>query len=190
MNVQFQNNTSKSYSWLKRGKSCSIRNINFTNSVNMVSAITSDGFSLWYLKSRTTNSKEIIRFLESLFKFIKITRGIEKYEIGVILDNWQTHRSELVANYVRKESARLYFIPAYAPELAPIETYFSRIKSLVIRESKHYDVNLKTKKGINLVSKVLQNITWDYIKALWRSYIRLLKDELRTVTNWTEGDHI
>ena len=190
MNVQFQDNTTKNYSWLKRGKSCSVENINFSNSINTASAITSDGYSLWYLKSRTTTSREIIRFIESLFKLIKITRGIEKDEIGIILDNCQTHRSKLVQNYAMKSLAILYFIPAYAPELAPIETYFSRIKSAVIRESKSCEINLKTKKWMDLVSKVLQNIRKDYIKSLWKSYIQLIKEELKSIVVSDDGDHI
>ena len=134
MKVLFQNNTKRCYSWLKRGDSWSINNIMFSDSINMISAIFSNGYSISLLKSSATTSKDIIRFLGSLLKFIKITTGIEKHEIGVILDNWPTHRSKIVENYVRKSLIRFYFLPAYAPELAPIETYFSRLKSIVTNE--------------------------------------------------------
>ena len=134
MKVLFQNNTKRCYSWLKRGDSWSTNNIMFSDSINMISAIASNGYSISLLKSSTTTSKDIIRFLGSLLKFIKITTGIEKHEIEVILDNWPTHRSKIVENYARKSLIRFYFLPAYAPELVPIETYFSRLKSIVTKE--------------------------------------------------------
>ena len=57
---------------------------------------------------------------------------MKKFEI--ILDNYKIHLSELVQNYEIKILARFYFILAYASKLAPIEIYFSLIKSSVIRK--------------------------------------------------------
>ena len=82
MNELSQINTTKNYSWLNRGKSCSVRNIHFINSINMISAIESNGTSLLYLKSSKTTSKEIIKFLETLFKLLKVTMGLEKVKLG------------------------------------------------------------------------------------------------------------
>ena len=81
MNAQSQNNTTKNYSWLKRGQSCSIKNIHFVNSINMISAIASNGTSLWYFKVSKTTSIEIIKFLKTLFKLMKITNEIENQKL-------------------------------------------------------------------------------------------------------------
>ena len=116
----------------------------------MISAIASNGISLWFLKASKTTSIEIIKFLKTLFKLMKITNGFEKSEIGIILDNWRTHRSRKIKDYNKRERVNLYFISAYKSELASIKTNFSRIKSTVIKESKSCELNLKSKEELIL----------------------------------------
>ena len=75
----------------------------------MISAIASNGISLWYLKASKTYSIEIIKFLKKLFKLMKILNGIEKSEIGIILDNWRTHRSRKFEDYEKKRKSKSLF---------------------------------------------------------------------------------
>ena len=116
----------------------------------MISAIASNGISLWFLKASKTTSIEKIKFLKTLFKLMKITNGFEKSEIGIILDNWRTHWSRKIKDYEKRERVNLYFISAYKPELASIKTNFSRIKSTEIKESKSCELNLKSKEELIL----------------------------------------
>ena len=48
---------------------------------------------------------------------------------GVILDNLAVHKSEKAAPYLRQRGAWFLFLPAYSPDLNPIEQAFSKIKA-------------------------------------------------------------
>ena len=158
MNVYYRIKTAKHYSWLQRGKLCSIRNIKYNNSLNIITAITSSGYSLSHLKYSTTKSDAIVGFLKVLLQFVWRVDGVEGSKIGIIFDNCQCHRTKLVREFVQKVSPRLYFLPAYTPELAPVKTYFSRLKNNVIKEAGSRSRNLKSNFGMDLIGKVIQSI--------------------------------
>ena len=46
----------------------------------------------------------------------------------VVLDNLGSHKSAEVRKMIRGVGARLFFLPAYSPDLNPIEQFFSKIK--------------------------------------------------------------
>ena len=48
---------------------------------------------------------------------------------GVILDNLAVHKSEKAAPYLRQRGAWFLFLPAYSPDLNPLEQAFSKIKA-------------------------------------------------------------
>ena len=47
----------------------------------------------------------------------------------VILDNLAAHKSETAAQILRKKGAWFLFLPAYSPDLNPIEMAFSKLKA-------------------------------------------------------------
>lgn len=49
----------------------------------------------------------------------------------VILDNVAFHKSERAAQMVKARGAWLLFLPAYSPDLNPIEMAFSKLKALL-----------------------------------------------------------
>ena len=139
------------------------------------------GYSFSLLKFRTTTSRDIEAFISALVWFIKLSKGFEGKEIGIILDNCATHRTKIIYELAKKKSIRLFYLPAYTPELAPIETYFSYMKNLTISKAGGDSINLKSKGGMKLVSEVIQSIKCDYIKSLWISYMNLLKEEVTKI---------
>ena len=46
----------------------------------------------------------------------------------VVIDNLGSHKSREVRKMIRDAGARLFFLPAYSPDLNPIEQLFSKIK--------------------------------------------------------------
>ncbi|MFC4625428.1 IS630 family transposase, partial [Daeguia caeni] len=46
----------------------------------------------------------------------------------VIMDNLGSHKSAAIREMIRAAGARLWFLPAYSPDLNPIEQAFSKIK--------------------------------------------------------------
>ena len=49
----------------------------------------------------------------------------------VILDHLGSHKSQAVRAAIRAAGARLLFLPAYSPDLNPIEQVFAKLKHLL-----------------------------------------------------------
>ena len=49
----------------------------------------------------------------------------------VVMDNLGSHKSKAVRNAIRLAGARRLFLPAYSPDLNPIEQVFSKLKTLL-----------------------------------------------------------
>jgi transposase len=49
----------------------------------------------------------------------------------VIMDNLGSHKSQAVRRAIRKTGAKLFFLPAYSPDLNPIEQVFAKLKALL-----------------------------------------------------------
>jgi transposase len=51
----------------------------------------------------------------------------------VVMDNLSAHKSERVRLLIEARGCELWFLPAYSPDLSPIEEAFSKLKSLLRR---------------------------------------------------------
>ena len=51
----------------------------------------------------------------------------------VVIDNLSAHKSERVRTLIEAHGCELWFLPAYSPDLSPIEEAFSKLKTLVRR---------------------------------------------------------
>lgn len=49
----------------------------------------------------------------------------------VVMDNLGSHKSEAVRNAIRAAGAHRVFLPAYSPDLNPIEQVFAKLKTLL-----------------------------------------------------------
>jgi transposase len=49
----------------------------------------------------------------------------------VVMDNLGSHKSQAVRDAIRAAGARRLFLPAYSPDLNPIEQVFAKLKSLL-----------------------------------------------------------
>ncbi len=49
----------------------------------------------------------------------------------VVMDNLGSHKSQAVRDAIRSAGARRLFLPAYSPDLNPIEQVFSKLKTLL-----------------------------------------------------------
>ncbi|HET6224295.1 MAG TPA: IS630 family transposase, partial [Dongiaceae bacterium] len=49
----------------------------------------------------------------------------------VIIDNLGSHKGKAVRRAIRKTGAKLFFLPAYSPDLNPIEQVFAKLKTLL-----------------------------------------------------------
>ena len=49
----------------------------------------------------------------------------------VIMDNLGSHKSQAVRRAIRSVGAKLFFLPAYSPDLNPIEQVFAKLKTML-----------------------------------------------------------
>ena len=49
----------------------------------------------------------------------------------VVMDNLQSHQGHAVRAAIRAAKAKLFFLPAYSPDLNPIEQAFAKMKTLL-----------------------------------------------------------
>jgi transposase len=58
----------------------------------------------------------------------------------VIMDNLSAHKNPEVAMHIKKHGAELLYLPAYSPDLNPIENMWSKVKQLLRgMETRTYD---------------------------------------------------
>lgn len=53
----------------------------------------------------------------------------------VILDNLGSHKAPAIRKAIKAAGARLFFLPAYSPDLNPIEQVFAKLKHLLRKAS-------------------------------------------------------
>jgi transposase len=73
----------------------------------------------------------------------------------VILDNLTAHKSDWVRRLVEAKGARLLFLPAYSPDLSPIEHAFSKIKQ-ALRRAKAQTLDAL----IDATAQALDSVSW------------------------------
>ncbi len=82
----------------------------------------------------------------------------------VILDNLATHKSQRAAEILKARGCWLLFLPAYSPDLNPIEMAFSKLKAHLRRiEARTFDQLIQALGDIcNLFSP---DECWNFLKA-------------------------
>jgi len=117
--------------------------------INMISAITNTGKTLFSLYEEAINTD---RFIEFLQKSIQSSNS----KIFMIVDNLRVHHAKAVKKWVseHKEQIELFFLPAYSPDLNPDE-YLNQ----------DYKKNAN-KNSLPTTKKQLENNTLAYMQTL------------------------
>lgn len=106
-------------------------------------------------------SQEFVAFLEEL-----VARQPAEQEIHVILDNFSTHKTELVKGFLQQyPNVNLHFTPTYSSWLNQVESWFSKLQRDVIDRGIFTSVNdLKRKilRYIRLYQKTAKPFQWKY----------------------------
>lgn len=81
----------------------------------------------------------------------------------LVLDNLSTHQGERVRQVVEARGCRLLFLPAYSPDLSPIEEAFSKLKSYL------RTVGARTQQGLQqAIADALLTITTQDVLGWFR----------------------
>ena len=82
----------------------------------------------------------------------------------VVLDNLSAHKNQAIRDLIESVGAELWFLPAYSPDLNPIEKMWSKIKSILRTLKARTEETL-----INAIAKALESVTANDAKGWFES---------------------
>ena len=124
----------------------------------MISSVRLDGSTACMVVDGATNKDIFDSYVEQI-----LLPTIKAGDI-VILDNLSAHKSQHARELIESVGAELWYLPAYSPDLNPIEKMWSKIKS-ILRAFK-----ARTKDTlIHAIAKALENVTASDVKGWFES---------------------
>jgi transposase len=93
--------------------------------VTMITDLSLDGLGEAFITDGAINGELFEAYVEHIFA-PTLTSG----EI-VMMDNLSAHKSKKVRQLIEAKGCQLLFLPAYSPDLSPIEEAFSKVKTVL-----------------------------------------------------------
>jgi transposase len=91
----------------------------------MISSIRLDGSTACMALEGTTDTESFRSYVS------QVLVPVLKQDDIVVMDNLSPHKSDLTLALITSAGAQVLFLPAYSPDLNPIEKMWSKIKSLL-----------------------------------------------------------
>ena len=122
----FNRHTSREYGYSpKNSKAVKFVNGNRGKNISLLCMIKMDGSVEYDIHSGAINAQILKNFLEE-----KLTvNDNPNNRTTLILDNVRIHHSQVVKGICQEKGVLLKYLPAYSPQLNPIEEFFSTVKS-------------------------------------------------------------
>ena len=124
----------------------------------MISSVRLDGSTACMVVDGATN-KDVFQAYVSKILLPTLNQG----DI-VIMDNLSAHKNQQVRNLIESVGAQLWFLPAYSPDLNPIEKMWSKIKSILRTLKARTEESL-----IRAIAKALNAVTQSDAKGWFES---------------------
>ena len=166
--TSFNRRINNTYSWSRKGIPFEAKNSPFIGSINWIMSIWSNGTWFLQLTNETADSNKFKLFLDKLNEWIIINESFQKQEVLIVLDNWSIHKSKEVMQKLKQISNKIPYLPAYTPQFAPIELWFSKIKENLRRSWSNKVVKLSEKSGYNDKYQALKDLKSKDIKLLFK----------------------
>jgi transposase len=98
---------------------------NWGKNVSLVCAIDAEGVRPSMSVERAVDGRAFENYIEHF-----LAPTLERGQI-VVMDNLSVHKSKRVEQMIEEAGAALLFLPAYSPDLNPIEEAFSKVKGIL-----------------------------------------------------------
>lgn len=125
--------------------------------MTFIGALRSDGLTAPMVVKGAINGDIFLAYVERV-----LLPTLERGDV-VVLDNLSSHKNTKVAELIRGVGARIWFLPAYSPDLNPIEQVFSKIKRL-LRKARERTFDDICNRIAKLIRKILPEECMRYIK--------------------------
>ena len=124
----------------------------------MISSVRFDGSTACMVVDGATNKDVFEAYIEQI-----LLPTLKAGDI-VILDNLSAHKSRHARKLIESVEAELWYLPAYSPDLNPIEKMWSKIKSIL------RTLKARTKDAlIGAIAKALEMVTANDAKGWFES---------------------
>ena len=119
----------------------------------------------WFLLTinKTINSVVFWHFIQKLNFWINDQNKLGYDEIIWIMDNCPFHKSKITYSILSQTNVQIRYIPAYSPDLSPVESSFAFIKRKLSSNWRSLNINLKSKQSKNELLQVLKMIKKKHI---------------------------
>ncbi len=125
--------------------------------MTFIGALRSDGLTAPMVVKGAINGDIFLAYVEQV-----LLATLKRGDV-VVLDNLSSHKNAEVAKLIRSVGARIWFLPAYSPDLNPIEQVFSKIKRL-LRKARERTFENICKRIAKLIRKISSDECLRYIK--------------------------
>ncbi len=98
---------------------------NWGRNVTLISSITSEGIGASMSIEGSADGESFGLYLEKV-----LCPSLSPGQI-VVMDNLSVHKSKRVRDLIEERGCELWFLPAYSPDLNPIEEAFSKAKGIL-----------------------------------------------------------
>ena len=178
-------NTRPNYSWGLRSKSIEWKNISLVGRISWIMVIFSNGVWMVLTTQNTINSILFFQFLIVLCNWVEKLDIFQEKEILMILDNWSSHRSHRVQEFMADCRIKLCFIPPYSPHLAPVEQIFRTLKNRLKKNLKNRSVKLSKNEGWQDLYPIFQSIAKKDVQTWFKTLYQNIEDHINQI--WLEG---
>ena len=175
MNDHFNRSLKREYSWLPRGITSSIINNFAQGSWSMISAILSNGEFIWLIINGSGTSENFWQFLSIINYAIKSTMKDSERRFLYVMDNASIHHSNLTISKMKDLNLSIMFLPAYSPELAPVENFFRLTKNKIRGAMVNIEYSLNTPEERIIIFEWIKNTTKKSIIKMWIEFIEKAK---------------
>lgn len=122
-----ERNTIRHWGWSEKGTACRVTGYGRRSTRwSILPAITVDGYLQYHVHHGSINSVRFNQFVEQLLTKMDPFPAPRSV---LVLDNATIHRSEELRLMCQQRGVRLEYLPAYSPDLSPIEKSFSCLKA-------------------------------------------------------------
>ena len=173
--------TKTNYSWTPVGKNGETLNSKFTNSMNIVLAICSNGGWIKILSNDTLNEQRFIIYLQNLKNWLDENNNFGFKKIWILLVNLAVHRTSSIADFWLKCNLILFYIPPYSPTLAPVELAFGILKRKSTLNKEDKSINLYNYEGYIHVVKRMKELNAEVIRNCYSHFYKELKDNISKI---------
>ena len=97
---------------------------NRVSNIGLLCMIKVKGAAIYEIHTGAINSEILTQFLENNQKV-----NNNNSRTTVVIDNVRFHHSQIVKNIYNRKNVPIRYLPAYSPQLNPIEEFFSVVKA-------------------------------------------------------------